>query len=97
MADFIMGYSLSVLKIDHYSLSFLEWWIAYLAYWNCEHIKQRGDWERARMVSFYSASPHVKSIRKPTDIVKFDWEKKKHEPMSKEEFYKLKEKYLDGQ
>lgn len=66
-------------------------------YWRNHDLKQRDDWERARMIAFYAAAPHTKKIKKPTDIVKFDWEKKERPRVkSKEEFYRLKEKLLDG-
>jgi len=38
-------------------------------------IKQRALWETSRFIAYYAAAPHVKSIKKPQDIVKFDWEK----------------------
>ena len=39
--------------------------------------RQRVEWERARMISFYSVTAHVKNIKKPTDLFKFEWEKDK--------------------
>ena len=89
--DFLKGYSLSVLNIDLYELSLWDWWVCYTIYWYNEQLKQRGDWERARLVAFYAAAPHSKKIKKYSDVVKFDWEKAKKSNMTKEEFYKLKE------
>ncbi len=79
-----------MLNIDPYAYSLWDWWVCYAIYWRNEQIKQQGDWERARMVAFYSAAPHTKKIKKPTDIVEFDWEKKKKEVLSKEQFFKLR-------
>ncbi len=83
-----------MLYIDPFKLTFWQWWVAYSAYWKSEEIKQRAAWEQTRMIAYYSAMPHVKKIRKFTDIVEFSWEKKqKSKPLTKEEFYKLKDKY----
>lgn len=89
-SDFVKGQSLVVLRIDFEELSLYDWWICYNTYWYNENLKQRGDWERARLIAFFAAAPHTKSIKKQTDIVKFDWEKKQVHRMTKEEFYKNK-------
>lgn len=48
---------------------------AYNGFWTNESISQRSYWERARMIAFYASAPHVKTIKKPTDIIVFGWEK----------------------
>lgn len=32
-------------------------------------------WEQTRMVCFYSVITHTKSIKKPIDLFRFDWDK----------------------
>ena len=49
---------------------------AYNGYWIAHNIKERGQWERARWVSFYSSVGKLKNVKKPNDIYLFDWEKK---------------------
>jgi len=42
------------------------------------------------MIAFYAVAPHTKKVKKPKDIVEFDWEKKKKKVLSKEEFLRLR-------
>ena len=47
-----------------------------------EEARQRSGWEQARMIAFSAVAPHSKRIRRPTDLLKFDWDGK---PIRKEE------------
>ncbi len=99
IADFIKGYSYSVLKINPYDFSLWDWWVCYSVYWVNEHIKGQGDWERARFIAFHARlAPHVKTPKKFSDIVDFEWEKKakRSKALSKAEFYELKEKLFNA-
>lgn len=76
-----------------------DWWVCYQIYWRNEHVKQQGSWERARMIAFQARlAPHVKTPKKATDLIEFDWEKKskRGKALSKAEFYKLKEKLFNA-
>ena len=39
-------------------------------------------WEQARMIAFSAVAPHSKRVRRPTDLLKFEWDGK---PIRKEE------------
>ena len=47
-----------------------------------EEARQRSGWEQARMIAFSAVAPHSKRIRRPTDLLKFEWDGK---PIRKEE------------
>lgn len=47
-----------------------------------EEARQRNGWEQARMIAFSAVAPHSKRIRRPTDLLKFEWDGK---PLRKEE------------
>ena len=47
-----------------------------------EEARQRSGWEQARMIAFSAVAPHSKRIRRPTDLLKFEWDGK---PLRKEE------------
>ena len=47
-----------------------------------EEARQRNAWEQARMIAFSAVAPHSKRIRRPTDLLKFEWDGK---PLRKEE------------
>ena len=51
-----------------------------------EESRQRNAWEQARMIAFSAVAPHSKRIRRPTDLLKFDWDGK---PIRKEEDEKM--------
>lgn len=40
-----------------------------------ENDRYKADWERARFVGFYAVAAWSKGLKKPTDLVKFAWEK----------------------
>ena len=51
-----------------------------------EEARQRSGWEQARMIAFSAVAPHSKRIRRPTDLLKFEWDGK---PIRKEEDEKM--------
>ena len=42
--------------------------------------KERGGWEQARMIGYYSLLASGNKIKKPDDLFKFPWEKKEAKP-----------------
>lgn len=59
-----------------------------------EEARQRSGWEQARMIAFSAVAPHSKRIRRPTDLLKFEWDgkllrKEEDEKMTLEERRKL--------
>lgn len=76
-------------------------WYAHTGHWVFDNVRQRGDWERARMVAFYAVAPHTKKIKKATDVMRFHWEKKdgvtreENEAMIKAGTHPLQD-YIDG-
>ena len=64
-------------------------------YFENNDFKNRESWERARMVSFSSISPHLSKdskIKTPIDFVKFAWDKKQSVKITPEEARELKRK-----
>ena len=51
-----------------------------------EEARQRSGWEQARMIAFSAVAPHSKRIRRPPDLLKFEWDGK---PLRKEEDEKM--------
>lgn len=49
---------------------------AYRARIHYDELRDRGQWERARLMAFFSVMPHAKkgTLRKPADLFPFDWE-----------------------
>lgn len=47
----------------------------------CEslHLRHKEEWEQARMISYVIAQSNSKKKLKPTDIIKFAWEKENSE------------------
>lgn len=41
------------------------------------HLRTKDSWEQARMIAFVMAQANSKKKLKPTDIIKFAWEKEK--------------------
>ena len=67
-----------------------EFWNKLEGFCELENLRQRNDWERTRWSTCLLLNiqlPKNKSI-KPTDLMKFDWEKN----IKKEDFKKLKER-----
>lgn len=60
--------------------------------------KDKGEWERARLVAYWSvvAVNGNKNMKNPSDLFKFPWEvktkKKQAKTLTKEEFLKLADK-----
>jgi len=55
-----------------------------------QHQLQVDEWERARMVAFWSARGYMKKSFKPKDVLEFPWEKKEKMTLSKAETIKEK-------
>jgi hypothetical protein len=47
-------------------------------FYELEQLRQQQEWERTRWLAAVMLSPHAKKGKtiKPTDLIKFDWEKK---------------------
>ena len=46
------------------------------SFYEFENNKERQEWERARFIAFMTVKPHdtKKKFKKPSDLIKFDWE-----------------------
>lgn len=44
------------------------------------HLRQKDNWEQARLVAYIIAQVNSKKRLKPTDIIKFGWEDKINKP-----------------
>lgn len=44
------------------------------AFFEAERQRSREKWEMARLVAYFASAPHVKEIRKITDVVRFEWD-----------------------
>lgn len=58
-------------------------------------VRQRPDWDRARMVAYYAVSPYLKGAKKINDVIPMPWDAKKQRDariMSREEFEELVKK-----
>ena len=49
-------------------------WAAYVGHWNMKHLEGRSEWERARLISFFSIKPHSKNLKTPEGLFPFEWE-----------------------
>ena len=75
---------------EFYDMLPREFWNKVEGFYELENLRQRNDWERTRWSTCLLLNiqlPKNKSI-KPTDLMKFDWEKN----IKKEDFKKLKER-----
>tara|TARA_B100000902_G_C26739465_1_gene635375 strand:- start:161 stop:436 length:276 start_codon:yes stop_codon:yes gene_type:complete len=75
---------------DFYDMLPREFWNKVEGFHELENMRQRSDWERTRWSTCLLLNiqlPKNKSI-KPTDLIKFDWEKE----ASKIDFKELKRK-----
>ena len=54
--------------------------------------KEQQEWERARFVAFMTIKPHdsKKKFKKPSDLIKFDWEQRQLEQDIKDLKSKIK-------
>jgi hypothetical protein len=57
-----------------------------------QNSKEQQDWERARFVAFMTIKPHdaKKKFKKPSDLIKFDWEQRQLEQDIKDLKSKIK-------
>lgn len=46
-------------------------------YFEAQRDKEKREWERTRWQTYILLQPHIKanSLRKPSDLIKFEWEK----------------------
>jgi pyruvate/2-oxoacid:ferredoxin oxidoreductase beta subunit len=51
------------------------------SFYEFENNKERQEWERARFIAFMTVKPHdtKKKFKKPSDLIKFDWEQQQLE------------------
>jgi hypothetical protein len=59
-------------------------------YWEHFDLHQKLEWERVRWLGTIILQPHMKKGRtlKPTDLIKFEWEKGQSKKMSKDDIDK---------
>lgn len=100
MINFIRGFVLGVLKqtplcLDSYSM--VEIYDAYVGHRLNENINSRVHWETSRLISFVTLkSQGQKRMKKPQDLIKFEWEEThdkkgtKSNPYTKAEIEQLK-------
>jgi hypothetical protein len=57
-----------------------------------QNSKEQQEWERARFVAFMTIKPHDtrKKFKKPSDLIKFDWEQRQLEQDIKDLKSKIK-------
>ena len=57
-----------------------------------QNSKEQQEWERARFVAFMTIKPHdsKKKFKKPSDLIKFDWEQRQLEQDIKDLKSKIK-------
>lgn len=74
-------------KSDLYSLTFREFHNKLKGFSELEESRQQIEWERIRWQTFQLAVFHAKknSLKKPQDLIKFPWEKKKVPRITKED------------
>lgn len=97
---FIRGFGLGVLlqtpsELEKYTL--VELYDAYIGNRLNENIKARTHWETARLISYITLkSQGQKTMKRPQDLMKFEWEEVQGEkgtkanPYTKEDFEQLK-------
>lgn len=58
-----------------------------------QNSKEQQEWERARFVAFMTIKPHDarKKFKKPSDLIKFDWEQRQLEQDIKDLKRKIKQ------
>ena len=62
------------------------------SFYTFENNKEQQEWERARFVAFMTIKPHdsKKKFKKPSDLIKFDWEQRQLEQDIKDLKSKIK-------
>lgn len=63
------------------------------SFYTFENNKEQQEWERARFVAFMTIKPHdsKKKFKKPSDLIKFDWEQRRLEQDIKDLKRKIKQ------
>jgi hypothetical protein len=63
------------------------------SFYTFENNKEQQEWERARFVAFMTIKPHdsKKKFKKPSDLIKFDWEQRQLEQDIKDLKRKIKQ------
>ena len=63
------------------------------SFYTFENNKERQEWERSRFVAFMTIKPHdsKKKFKKPSDLIKFDWEQRQLEQDIKDLKRKIKQ------
>jgi hypothetical protein len=87
---------LGLTRDDALDATFEELGVMFKLYGNSEQMRMRQDWERARFIAFNAVSPHVKGIRRATDLITFDWEKPDMDSLKKVDFDKIFPKKAKG-
>ena len=62
------------------------------SFYEFENNKERQEWERARFIAFMTIKPHdtKKKFKKPSDLIKFEWEQQQLEKDIKDLKHKMK-------
>ena len=74
---------------EFYDLTFDEFSAITESYYQKQEMEFKMGWEQARFAAYYAVVPHSKKKLKLTDIVRFDWEKKKVKLPAREVLDKL--------
>lgn len=63
------------------------------SFYEFENNKERQEWERARFIAFMTIKPHdtKKKFKKPSDLIKFEWERQQLEKDIKDLKHKMKQ------
>lgn len=63
------------------------------SFYTFENNKEQQEWKRARFVAFMTIKPHdsKKKFKKPSDLIKFDWEQRRLEQDIKDLKRKIKQ------
>ena len=63
------------------------------SFYEFENNKERQEWERARFIAFMTIKPHdtKKKFKKPSDLIKFEWEQQQLEKDIKDLKHKMKQ------
>jgi hypothetical protein len=60
-----------------YDLTFEQFGNAMAGHYQEIEVQQKGEWERTRWLAAVVISPHTKKRIKPTDLIEFEWERRK--------------------
>lgn len=61
-------------KVDFYSLTLREFYAKLKGHRRRTEREGREEWERARIVAYFAALPHLKKGTKPTSMLPFAWD-----------------------